>query len=196
MIPTTEAAEKAVGTLLRYIEGVSSEQQLRDGICETPERVVRSFNELFAGYSDDTERHCKLFSNDEGRYASTGIVLVKDIEFNSTCEHHMLPFVGKAHVAYIPSAGGKVLGVSKLARMLHVFCKRLQIQERIGEQLADSLYKQVPGCKGAAVVLDSKHLCMSCRGVNKQHSTMMTSALRGVFLEEPAARAELMSMIS
>lgn len=193
MSPDRQEAEEAVKTLLHYIESVSQSHSLRDGIAETPKRVVNSFDELFSGYFDDVEKHCKLF--DAGLHAG-GIVLVKDIEFNSTCEHHMLPFVGKAHVAYIPAPGGKVLGVSKLARMLHVYCKRLQIQERIGEQLADALYTKVPGCKGSAVIIDSKHLCMSCRGVNKQHSSMVTSALRGVFLEEPAARAELMSMIS
>lgn len=193
MIPNRQEAEDAVKTILRYVESVSTEQHLREGIAETPTRVIRSYDELFAGYDEDVQTHCKLF--DAGSNAG-GIILVKDIEFNSTCEHHMLPFVGKAHVAYIPAPGGKVLGVSKLARMLHVYCKRLQIQERIGEQLADALYNKVPGCKGSAVIIDSKHLCMSCRGVNKQHSSMVTSALRGVFLEEPAARAELMSMIS
>ncbi len=168
MSPSRETAEAAVKTILQYIEGVSGDVLLREGIAETPSRVVRSYDELFAGYDEQVETHCKLF--DAGSNAG-GIILVKDIEFNSTCEHHMLPFVGKAHVAYIPAQGGKVLGVSKLARMLHVYCKRLQIQERIGEQLADALYTKVPGCKGSAVVIDSKHLCMSCRGVNKQHKS-------------------------
>ena len=120
------------------------------------------------------------------------IVLLKDVELFSTCEHHMLPFIGKAHIAYIPD--GKVLGLSKLARLLEIYARRLQIQERIGEQVTSALMDYLKP-KGAACIIEAKHLCMQMRGVEKQHSMMITSSLKGVFLTNESARIELMGLI-
>ena len=120
------------------------------------------------------------------------MVIAQNIEFYSTCEHHLLPFFGKAHVGYLPK--GKVVGISKLARLVDVFARRLQIQERIGQQVTEILMSEV-NALGAACVLEAEHLCMKCRGVQKQHSIMVSSSVRGVFLTEPAIRAEFLSLI-
>jgi len=160
----------------------------REGLLETPKRVVKSWGKIFGGYKEDPKDHIKLFSAD----GCDEVVLLKNIEFYSSCEHHMQPFFGKAHIAYIPNK--KVIGVSKLARILEVYTRRLQIQERIGTQVADVLWKELNPL-GAACVLEAKHFCMVCRGVEKQNSTMITSALRGVFKKDAKARSELMSMI-
>jgi len=160
----------------------------REGLLDTPKRVVKSWGKLFEGYSIDPKEMITAFK--DGRCDE--MVLLKDIEFYSTCEHHMQPFIGKAHIAYLP--GEKVLGVSKLARLLDVFARRLQIQERIGQQVTDFLMAEC-GAKGASCIIEAKHLCMCARGVEKQHSVMSTSSMRGIFREDPAARAELMSMI-
>lgn len=186
-----DEAEAAAAVLLRYIEGQPRDAALREGIAETPARFVRSFEELFAGYDEDPANHVKMFGT--ALHKTGQIVLLKSIEFSSTCEHHLQPFMGSAHIAYVP--GTQVIGVSKLARVLDVFSRRLQIQERIGEQVADFLYTAIPECAGVAVLLEARHLCVSCRGVKKQHSIMMTSALRGVFLDQFDCRAELMSMV-
>lgn len=182
---TTTGPEDAVRRLLQYI-GVNLEEE---DLKETPARVIRSYGELFAGYKQDPK---ELFT----QFQSTcdEMVVLRNIEFYSTCEHHMLPFHGKAHVAYIPS--GSVLGVSKLARLVEVFARRLQIQERIGDQVTSALMRYVqPNPLGAACVLEASHMCMTCRGVAKQHSTMATSSLRGAFKEDPKARAELFQLI-
>jgi GTP cyclohydrolase I len=178
-----------VAELLRWIEP-GNDAELRPGIVDTPKRVVASWEELFGGYYADLKELATLFDHT----GAGSIILLKDIEFSSTCEHHMQPFLGSAHIAYIPE-GGKVLGVSKLVRVLEAFARRLQIQERIGEQVVEWLMDAVPGCSGAACIIEAKHLCIGCRGVRKQNSVMVTSALRGVFMEEAATRAELMSMI-
>jgi GTP cyclohydrolase I len=169
---------------LQYI----GEDPKREGLIETPNRVVRSWDELFAGYKQDPASVFKVFESD----GYNQIVLLKGSDFYSVCEHHMLPFYGKCHVAYIPN--GKVIGVSKLARLVDVFAKRMQIQERIGEQVTDALMQYLQP-KAAACVIKACHLCMRIRGVSKQHSTMVTSSLRGVFLNESSARAELFSLI-
>lgn len=160
----------------------------REGLVDTPKRVVKSWNKLFEGYSIDPKSLITSFS--DGRCDE--MVLLRDIEFYSTCEHHMIPFMGKAHIAYLP--GEKVLGVSKLARLLDVFARRMQIQERIGQQVTEFLMEEC-GANGAACILEAQHLCMTSRGVQKQNSVMVTSSLKGAFLDEPATRAELMSMI-
>ena len=176
--------------LLAHIEGTDLYTiKLREGLHETPKRILSSWEDLFYGYNESAEDHIKHFSSD----GYDGIVLLKDIEFYSMCEHHMLPFFGRAHVAYLP--GDRVIGVSKLARILDVFARRLQIQERIGEQVTHSLMTSALAPKGAACVIESKHMCMACRGVEKQHSVMVTSSLKGVFLDSPKSRAELFNLI-
>lgn len=174
----------AVEWLIREV----GEDPDREGLKETPERVVKSLRELCSGYNEDSSSWCKVF--EEG--ACDEMVLLKNIEFTSLCEHHMLPFIGEAHIAYIPD--GKVVGISKLARLLEIYSRRLQIQERIGQQVTDALMMHLKP-KGAACVLSAKHLCMSCRGVNKQHSVMITSSLTGVFRDSAATRAEFFQLI-
>ena len=160
----------------------------REGLLETPHRVVKSWRELFAGYGKDPAAVLKTFEG--GGYDQ--IVLLKDIEMYSTCEHHLQPFVGKAHIAYVPDK--RVVGISKLARLLEVFTRRLQIQERIGEQITDALMDHLKP-KGAACIIEARHFCMCARGVGKQHSMMITSSLRGIFLENQSTRSELMGLI-
>lgn len=164
----------------------------REGLIKTPERVVRSWEEIYGGYAIDPATVFTAF--EPGGYS--GLVLLKGIEFYSTCEHHLLPFSGVAHIGYIPDK--KIVGVSKLARLLDIYARRLQIQERIGEQVVDALMHHISPI-GAACVIEAQHLCMRCRGVQKQGSVMVTSSLRGVFLQEDsegiAARAELMTII-
>lgn len=164
----------------------------REGLSETPERVWNSYQELFSGYGQNVEEVLKEFDNEGYRYGS--IVLLKDIEFYSTCEHHMLPFFGKAHVAYIPGTGGKIVGVSKLARVLEIYSRRLQVQERIGEQVTQALIEHLK-CSGAACIIEARHLCVCARGVSKQHSVMTTASMKGAFWTGYRARAELMTYI-
>lgn len=161
----------------------------REGLLETPKRVVKSWSKIYGGYKEKAADHIKLFDAGD----CDEIVLLKDIEFYSNCEHHMQPFFGKAHIAYIPNK--KVIGVSKLARILEVFTRRLQIQERIGTQVTDVLMNELQAL-GAACIIEGKHFCMVCRGVEKQNSTMITSSIRGLFKDDAKARSELMSMIN
>lgn len=160
----------------------------REGLLNTPERVVRSWNELYSGYDKDPEGLLTVF--DAGTYDQ--IVLLKDIELFSMCEHHMLPFFGVAHVAYLPDK--HVIGISKLARLVDIFARRLQIQERIGEQVTEALMKYLKP-KGAACIIESVHMCMRMRGCSKQNSTMVTSSMKGTFLHDISAKQELMTLI-
>ena len=176
--------EEHVVRLIEYI----GENPNREGLQETPSRVIRSFEKLYGGYQQKPEDILKVFEED----SCDEFVLLKDIEFYSTCEHHMLPFHGKAHIAYIPN--GKVIGISKLARLLEIFARRLQIQERIGQQVTSAL-EQLLSPLGSACILEAQHFCMTSRGVEKQNSIMVTSSLTGVFQSEHEARAELMSLI-
>lgn len=160
----------------------------REGLIDTPDRIIRSWGELFSGYKQNPEDVLTTFT--EG--ACDEMVIVKDIQFYSTCEHHMIPFFGTAHIAYIPN--GKVVGVSKLVRLLNVFARRMQIQERIGTQVVDALMKYLEP-KGAACVIEAQHLCMKARGVQNQTSVMQTSALRGAFKDEAETRNEFLGMI-
>lgn len=162
----------------------------RPGLIETPARVVRSWDELFAGYKQDPADVFKIF--DENGYNE--LVLMRDIEFYSMCEHHIIPFTGRAHVAYIAS-DNRVIGASKLARLLDIFAKRLQTQERICMQVTEALMTHLNPA-GAACVIEASHLCMRCRGVRKQNSMMVTSCLRGSFLTDDKARQELMGFIN
>ncbi|MBT9138969.1 MAG: GTP cyclohydrolase 1 [Syntrophomonadaceae bacterium] len=159
----------------------------RDGLLETPKRVVQSWKELYSGYEKNPADVFKIF--DMPGYSE--MILLKDIEFYSMCEHHLLPFVGKAHIAYIP--GQKVVGISKLARLLEVYSRRLQIQERLCRQITNDLVKYLEPV-GAACIIEAQHFCMRMRGVQKQNSVMTTSSLTGAFLESQA-RQELMSLI-
>jgi GTP cyclohydrolase I len=176
---------------LRFLQYIG-EDPTRDGLKDTPRRVLKSWDELYKGYMQNpAEILSKVFDND-GSYDE--MVVLKDIEFSSTCEHHLLPFFGKAHVAYVPSAGGKVVGISKLARLVDCFSRRLQIQERLTSQIADAVEKYLNPL-GVAVLVEAQHLCMVIRGIQKQNSVMMTSSLRGILKEEGKARAEFFSII-
>lgn len=164
------------------------ENPSREGLIETPNRILKSWDELFKGYSQNPADLIKTFQAD----GCDQIVLLKDIELYSTCEHHMLPFYGKAHVAYIPN--GLVLGVSKLARLVDMYARRMQIQERIGEQVTSALMEFLKP-KGAACIIEADHMCMRMRGCSKQSSTMITSSLKGAFFNEAETRAELLQLI-
>ena len=184
---TKSDAMKAVEILLEYIEG--KENVSREGLMRTPERVVDSWNEIFAGYSMDSKEILEATFNAEGY---DGIVLLRNIEFTSTCEHHLQPFRGRAHIAYIPV--DRIAGISKLARILELHARRLQNQERITKHIADDIGRELEPL-GTAVIIEASHGCMQCRGVAKQQAIMTTSAMRGVFFERQEARAELMQLI-
>jgi GTP cyclohydrolase I len=177
-------AEDAVTRVLQAI----GEDPTREGLEETPKRVVKSWGTLYKGYNEKPEDFIKTFDAD----GYDEIVLLKDIEVYSMCEHHMLPFIGKAHIAYIPDK--KVLGISKLARIVEMYARRLQIQERLTKQVTDCLMEYLQP-KAAACIIEAQHLCMLMRGVQKQNSIMVTSSLQGAFLEKESARAELMRLI-
>jgi GTP cyclohydrolase I len=149
---------------------------------------MKSWNEIYAGYKQDPADIFTVFESE----GYDQIILLKSFEFYSTCEHHTLPFFGKAHVAYIP--GEKIVGISKLARLIDIYAKRLQIQERIGQQVTAALEKYLQP-KGAACILEARHLCMCMRGVEKQNSIMTTSSLTGVFLNDASAKSELLTLI-
>ncbi|MCD4830694.1 MAG: GTP cyclohydrolase I FolE [Anaerohalosphaeraceae bacterium] len=176
--------EKAVTEMLKAV----GEDPEREGLKDTPGRVARMYTELLAGAARDPKEHLKsVFSErcDE-------VVLLRDIPFYSICEHHMMPFIGKAHVAYLPDE--KVLGVSKLARIVDCFARRMQVQERLTAQIADFLTENLKP-QGVAVVLEASHSCMTIRGIRKPGSTMVTSALRGAFKKDPRSRAEVLSLM-
>ena len=181
-----EEAEDLVSKLLSYIEKNGSE---REGLAKTPKRVVESWEEIFAGYDMNPHEILDARFNSEGY---DGIVLLKGIEFHSTCEHHLLPFTGKAHIAYIPTE--QIVGISKLARLLEVYARRMQNQERITKQTAETLMEILKPL-GAAVIIEAKHMCMSCRGAKKSEAMMVTSSMKGVFFDKPEARAELLQLI-
>jgi GTP cyclohydrolase I len=162
----------------------------RPGLQDTPGRVARAYAETFAGlWQDPYDVLATTF--DEGH---DEMVLVKDIPMYSTCEHHLVPFHGQAHVGYIPGADGRVTGLSKLARLVEVYARRPQVQERMTRQIADALY-DVLKPQGVLVVIQAEHLCMAMRGVRKPGSTTVTSAVRGIFRDNPATRAEAMSLV-
>ncbi len=172
--------------LLRYI----GEDPNRDGLRETPRRVAAAMLEHFRGYTEDPTSYLTRTFDDSHGYNE--LVLVSDIELYSHCEHHMVPFVGKAHVAYIPD--GRMVGISKLARVVDVFAKRLQVQERLTAQIADTIHKVLQP-KGTAVIVQCQHFCMCYRGVRKPGSWTTTSKLHGLFMTNPATRAELFTLV-
>jgi GTP cyclohydrolase I len=160
----------------------------REGLVETPDRVARMYKELFSGLRDDPRAHLrKTFTQ---KYDE--MVLVKDISFSSVCEHHLLPFFGKAHIAYLPA--GKIVGLSKLARVVEALSRRPQVQERMTEELADLLVSELHP-RGVGVILEASHTCMAIRGIRKANSLCTTSAMRGLFRENAATRTELLSLV-
>ncbi|WP_024955949.1 GTP cyclohydrolase I FolE [Sulfurospirillum arcachonense] len=180
-----EEFEAAVKTMLEII----GENTKREGLVKTPKRVFKAFRDMTEGYHMDPVKVLNeaLFETDNNQ-----MVLIKDIEFYSMCEHHLLPIIGRAHVAYIPD--GKVVGLSKIPRMVDIFAKRLQIQEQLTEQIADAI-NEVIAPKGVAVVIQARHMCMEMRGVGKTHSATTTSALRGLFLKSDT-RKEFFDIIN
>jgi GTP cyclohydrolase I len=161
----------------------------REGVLGTPERVAEAYEYLFAGLAEDPTRHLEVGFMEDAR----DMVLVRDIPLASLCEHHLLPFIGKAHVAYAPS--GRVVGLSKLARLMEGYARRPQLQERLTAQIADALFEDL-GSRGSIVVIEADHSCMTMRGVQKPGSITVTSAARGIYEEQDALRAEVMALIS
>ena len=160
----------------------------REGLIDTPSRIVKMWGEIYKGYTQDPKDMFTTFSAD----GYNQIILLKDIELYSMCEHHMLPFFGKAHVAYIPNK--KVLGISKLARLVDIYAKRLQIQERIGDQVTSAIMEHLDAL-GAACIIHASHMCMKMRGVEKQNSVMVTSSMKGAFMNDPSTREELLMLL-
>ena len=180
-----ERIERAVREILLAI----GEDPDRAGLVETPKRVANMYEEIFAGLHDDPRRHLTLF--DEGN--NDEMVVVRDIPMYSMCEHHLLPFIGKAHIAYIPS-DGRVIGLSKLARIVDSFSKKPQLQERLTSQIADFLDKELSP-QGVAVVIEAEHLCMTMRGARAAGAKTQTSALRGSMRKDAKTRAEAMALL-
>ncbi len=186
----SEENKKKIENAVREILIAVGENPEREGLTETPRRVANMYEELFAGLNEDPKRHLKLFdekSNDE-------MVIVRDIPFSSMCEHHLLPFVGKAHIAYIPS-DNKIIGLSKLARIVDNFAKKPQVQERLTHDIADFLNENLSP-KGVAVIIEAEHMCMSIRGAKAFGAQTQTSALRGSMRTDPRTRTEVLSLLT
>ncbi|CAO3448496.1 GTP cyclohydrolase I (EC 3.5.4.16) type 1 [Azospirillum argentinense] len=184
--PTRAEAEDAVRTLIRW----AGDNPSREGLVGTPDRVVRSYEEFFAGYAVDPEDILKRTFEETDGYDE--MVVLRDIRLESYCEHHMVPIIGKAHVAYLPRQ--RVVGISKLARLVEAYAKRLQIQEKMTAQIANAI-DQVLQPEGVAVVIEAQHQCMTTRGVHKTGVTMVTSRMLGAFRSDPSTRREFLSMI-
>jgi GTP cyclohydrolase IA len=184
--PTQKEAEEAVRTLLRYI----GDNPDREGLKDTPRRVVKSYAELYGGYELDPEDVLGRTFEEVAGYDD--IVLVKDIPFFSHCEHHMVPIIGKAHIAYLPD--GRVLGLSKIARTIDIFARRLQTQETMTAQIANAI-DEILQPKGVAVLIEADHMCMAMRGVQKIGSSTMTTTFTGTFKHDPREQARFMSML-
>jgi GTP cyclohydrolase I len=184
----TKIDETRIQKAVREILSAVGEDLKRDGLKDTPARVARMYGELLAGMRENPDIHLEKVFNEN----YDEIVLLRDIPFYSICEHHLMPFIGKAHVAYLPS--GMILGVSKLARIVDCYARRLQTQERLTMQIADCLMSNLKPM-GVAVVLEAAHSCMTIRGIKKPGSMMVTSAVRGRFRKDPRSRNEIMSLI-
>ena len=184
--PTREEAEQAVRTLLLW----AGDDPEREGLLDTPARVAKAYGELFSGYEADIEDVLGRTFEEVGGYDD--MVLVRDISFFSHCEHHMLPVIGKAHVAYLPK--GRVLGLSKIARVVDVFAKRLQTQENMTAQIAQAIDETLQP-RGVAVFLEAEHMCMAMRGIQKTGSTTLTTTFTGAFKDNAAEQAHFMSMV-
>jgi GTP cyclohydrolase I len=184
--PTREEAEAAVRTLLRW----AGDDPTREGLVGTPDRVARAYEEFFAGYELDPVAMLERTFEETDGYDE--IVLLRDIRLESHCEHHMVPIIGRAHVAYLPHR--RVVGISKLARVVDAYAKRLQIQEKLTAQIANTI-QQVLQPRGVAVVIEAAHQCMTTRGIHKPGVTMVTSRMLGVFRDDPTTRREFLAMI-
>jgi len=184
--PTQEEAEAAVRTLIAW----AGDDPGREGLLDTPRRVTRAFGEFFAGYHQDPGSILARTFREVGGYDD--IVVVKDIPFSSHCEHHMVPFIGKAHIAYLPHDG--VVGLSKLARLVEVFARRLQVQEALTAQIIDAINEHL-NPRGAALMLEAEHMCMSMRGVRAHGATTVTQRFTGVFAEEKAEQDRFYALI-
>ncbi len=184
--PTREEAEAAVATLIRW----AGDDPAREGLGDTPARVVRSYEEFFAGYHKDPEEILRTTFEETDGYDE--MVVLKDITFESHCEHHMVPIIGKAYVAYLPDR--RVVGISKLARVVEAYAKRLQIQEKMTAQIANAI-NDVLKPKGVAVVVEAEHQCMTTRGVEKPGVSMVTSTMLGAFRDDPSTRKEFLAFI-
>jgi GTP cyclohydrolase IA len=184
--PSRAEAEEAVRTLIRW----AGDDPEREGLLGTPDRIVRAYQEFFSGYDEDPVALLnRTFEQTDGY---DEIVVLKDIRFESHCEHHIAPIIGKVHVAYLPN--NRVVGISKLARLVDVYAKRLQIQEKMTSQIANTL-DEVLQPKGVAVVIEAAHQCMTTRGVHKPGVTMVTSRMLGAFRDDPSSRREVLAMI-
>ena len=193
MTPTVETTTLTSATfenLVREILVRLGEDPAREGLLRTPERVHHAFQFLTKGYQQDPDT---MLKNALSTVSYDEMVIVKDVEVFSLCEHHMLPFFGKVHVAYIPN--GKVIGLSKIPRLIEIFSRRLQIQERLTTQIAETIQKAIQP-QGVGVVIEARHLCMMMRGVEKQHSSAVTSSMLGCFRDEQETRTEFLSLIN
>lgn len=184
--PSRAEAEAAVETLIRWI----GEDPAREGLIETPARVVRAYEEMFSGYRGNPQDVLSRVFHEVSGYQD--IVLVRDIEFSSHCEHHMVPVIGKAHVAYVPN--GQVVGLSKIPRVVDIFARRLQTQEAMTQEIVEAITEGLEP-KGVAVLLEAEHLCMSMRGVHKHGSTTVTMAFQGLFADDRAERDRFLAMV-
>jgi GTP cyclohydrolase IA len=177
--------QKAVRDILEAI----GEDPEREGLKKTPERIAKFYEEVFSGLDQDPEKEISIFHNEENEE----MIMVRDIPFYSMCEHHLVPFIGRAHIVYIPKKG-HITGLSKLVKVLEVLAKRPQVQERLTSQVADTLMKTIDP-HGVLVIIEAEHLCMSMRGVKKPGAVATTSAVRGVFMKNPTTRAEALSLL-
>ena len=184
--PTREEAEEAVRTLLRW----AGDDPAREGLVGTPDRVVRSYEEFFSGYDDDPVAFLERTFEEVDGYDE--MIVLRDIRFESHCEHHLAPIIGRAHIAYLPNR--RVVGISKLARVLDTYAKRLQIQEKMTAQIANTI-EQVLQPKGVAVMIDASHQCMTTRGVHKPGVSMVTSRMLGDFRSDPSTRREFLAIV-
>ena len=184
--PSREEAEAAVRTLIRW----AGDDPTREGLLDTPKRVVKAYRELFEGYEQDSSEVLDKVFEEVAGYDD--MVLVREIPFASHCEHHMVPFVGHAHIAYYPSDG--VVGLSKLARLVDVYARRLQTQETMTAEIVEAMVDSL-NPRGVAVMIEAEHMCMSMRGVRKQGSTTITTRFTGIFKDDPAEQVRFMSMV-
>jgi GTP cyclohydrolase I len=184
--PSRDEAEAAIETLLRW----AGDDPTREGLRETPARVARAFEDWFSGYNEDPEDYMKRTFEEVEGYDE--MIVLRDIRFESHCEHHLAPIIGKAHVGYLPS--NRVVGISKLARVVEAYARRLQVQEKMNAQIANTIQK-VLDPKGVAVVIEAQHQCMTTRGVHKPGVTMVTSTMLGAFRKDPLTRREFLTII-
>jgi GTP cyclohydrolase I len=185
--PSPDEAKEAVRTLIRW----AGDNPEREGLLDTPQRVIDAYKEFYAGYEENPDDILAKTFEEVADYDE--IVLLKNMDFESHCEHHMVPIIGRAHIAYLPDK--KVVGISKIARLLDVFAKRLQTQELMTKQIADTI-ERVLEPKGVAVIIDAKHECMTTRGVHKTATTTVTSQMRGRFRSDPKSRSEVLQLIA